>query len=94
MLDLKAFYHLAQLAKIKIENEEAKEMLQALNQKIAWVNTLQKIDTTYTKPLAILSFEKNNLKEDHIQPSLPHQRVFQNAPTKDQHYFKVPDVKS
>ncbi len=93
MINTKALYQLSDLVKIDIPEKEANSMLLEFNKTISWVNTLHKLDTKDVEPLAILSFENNNMQEDITTESLPLHGVFKNSPTADNNYFKVPDIK-
>ncbi|MCG8339841.1 MAG: Asp-tRNA(Asn)/Glu-tRNA(Gln) amidotransferase subunit GatC [Cytophagales bacterium] len=84
----------AHMARLELEEKEEEAMLQDLNKIIAWVEKLDELDTKDVQPLTTISLEKNVLREDQPQVSLPKERGLKNAPRKDTDYFRVPKIKT
>ena len=84
----------AHMARLELEEKEEEAMLQDLNKIIAWVEKLDELDTKDVQPLTTISLEKNVLREDQPQVSLPKERGLNNAPRKDTDYFRVPKIKT
>ena len=91
-VDRETLRRIAHLARLDVEEKTEKDLLDRLNAILTWMEKLHEIDTSQTEPLTHLSEEVNVLREDVVQPSLPHERGLFNAPKKDSDYFRVPKV--
>ncbi len=57
-----------------------------------YVATISRADTADVEPLAHAVQLHNVLRDDVIEPSLPLEKVLQNAPQTDPPFFKVPKI--
>jgi len=59
---------------------------------IQFVEKLNELDTTGVAPLLHMSDNINALREDVVKDSISREEGLQNAPLKDEQFFKVPKV--
>jgi aspartyl-tRNA(Asn)/glutamyl-tRNA(Gln) amidotransferase subunit C len=67
-------------------------MMQDMTAIVNWVEKLNEVDTDGVEPLTTMSHEINVLRDDEVGEHLPHDKALQNAPKKDEDYFRVPKV--
>jgi aspartyl-tRNA(Asn)/glutamyl-tRNA(Gln) amidotransferase subunit C len=63
-----------------------------LEQILEYIEQLSAVDTTSVKPLSHVHEMTNVFRSDAVQPSLPTEAVFANAPQARDGYFVVPKV--
>jgi aspartyl-tRNA(Asn)/glutamyl-tRNA(Gln) amidotransferase subunit C len=82
--------HVARLARLELSADEVtrfQEQLSAILEAVSKVSELDLTDVPPTShPLAIA----NAWDEDVVEPSLPLEQVFANAPDRDDDYFRTP----
>jgi aspartyl-tRNA(Asn)/glutamyl-tRNA(Gln) amidotransferase subunit C len=83
---------LAHLARLSFTNTEKERMKRDLQQMITFVEKLNEVDTSNVEPLLFMTDEVNVLREDEVQGSVSREVALQNAPLKDEQFFKVPKV--
>jgi len=91
-IDNKLIQDIATLAKLKFDENSAKEMISDMEKIIGFVDKLSEVDTSGVDPLIYLSEEENMLREDEIKNEVSQKDALQNAPEKDSDYFKIPTV--
>jgi len=91
-VDKKLIQDIAALAKLKFDEESAKEMISDMEKIIGFVDKLSEVDTSGVDPLIYLSEEENMLRTDEIKNEVSQKEALQNAPEKDSDYFKIPTV--
>jgi aspartyl-tRNA(Asn)/glutamyl-tRNA(Gln) amidotransferase subunit C len=84
--------NLANLARLKFNEQEKKEIKNDLQRMIAFVEKLQEVDTSGTEPLLHMTEAMNVYREDEVKHSMSKQQALTNAPSADDNYFKVPKV--
>ncbi len=84
--------HVAKLARLALTDEQTKKFSGQLESIFQYIEKLTEVDTTGYEPLAHALPLHNVLREDIVEPSLPLEKVLQNAPETDGPYFKVPKV--
>lgn len=90
-LDLKMISYLAELGKLHFTPEEMEQMATDMTSIIAIMDTVKEIDITYDAVADNKNVYLNDLREDINAPSLPTERVLQNA-VNDENCFVVPKV--
>lgn len=90
--DKETLRKIAHLARLEFDPAAETKMLQSLNEILSWVEKLNEVDTSQVEPLTHLAEEINVMREDIVNPPLPHERALANAPKKDSDYFRVPKV--
>jgi aspartyl-tRNA(Asn)/glutamyl-tRNA(Gln) amidotransferase subunit C len=83
---------IAHLARLEFDEKDAERMMADMTAIVRWVEKLSEVDTTGVEPLTTMSGEINTLRDDVVGPHLDHDRALQNAPAKDDTYFRVPKV--
>ena len=83
--------HIAELAKLKLTEEEIDRMTVQLSAILDHAARLQELDTDAISPTASVVPLHNVLREDQVAPSLPLTAVLANAPDKDDEsqFFRV-----
>jgi aspartyl-tRNA(Asn)/glutamyl-tRNA(Gln) amidotransferase subunit C len=83
---------IAHLARLKMNNQEKEKMTSQLNMILDYMAKLNELDTREVEPLAHTLELANVFREDEVIPSLPVEKVLENAPERMGNYFKVPKV--
>ena len=91
-VDVATVRRLAELSKLSFSENEETEMVDGLNEMIAFVDKLKELDTANVKPLVFMTEETNVLREDVVESPISQAEALKNAPSKDMYYFRVPKV--
>ena len=83
---------ISHLARLKLSDQQSKEMKGKMEQILSWMEKLNELDTTGVEPLTHMSAELNHLREDKISSHLDKQSALKNAPSSDQNFFRVPRI--
>lgn len=83
---------IAALAKLQFTEEEKQQLTHQLNQILAYVEQLNKLDTSKVEPLTHVIDLKSGLRDDKVKPGLTPEEALKNAPSKTDKFFKVPKV--
>ena len=83
---------LANLARLQFDDAEKSAIKNDLQRMIQFVEKLNELDTTGVAPLLHMSDNINALREDEVKGSISREEGLQNAPLKDEQFFKVPKV--
>jgi aspartyl-tRNA(Asn)/glutamyl-tRNA(Gln) amidotransferase subunit C len=89
---IKDVEHIAALAKLKFSDKEKEELTHQLNQILAYVGQLEKLDTSHVEPLTHVLDLSNRFANDETEPGLTAEEALRNAPSKTDKFFKVPKV--
>ncbi|MEW5717143.1 MAG: Asp-tRNA(Asn)/Glu-tRNA(Gln) amidotransferase subunit GatC [Chloroflexota bacterium] len=83
--------HIAELAKLKLNDDEIARMTQQLSAILDYAARLQELDTEAIPPTASVVPLQNVMRADRVVPSLPRDQVLANAPDKseDGEFFRV-----
>jgi aspartyl-tRNA(Asn)/glutamyl-tRNA(Gln) amidotransferase subunit C len=84
--------HVATLARLALPPERLEKLTGQLESILEYVAKIGEVDTTGVEPMAHALPLHNVLREDVVEPSLPLDKVLQNAPDTDGPFFKVPKV--
>lgn len=84
--------HIAKLAKLEFSEAEKEKFTHQLNSILAYVEQLNRLDTTDVEPLSHVIDLRNVLREDVVQPGLTTEEALMNAPSKTEEFFRVPKV--
>jgi aspartyl-tRNA(Asn)/glutamyl-tRNA(Gln) amidotransferase subunit C len=84
--------HVAKLARLALDESHLQRLTGQLESILEYVNKLQQVNTAGVEPLAHALPLHNVFREDVVEPSLPLDKVLQNAPETDGPFFKVPKV--
>ncbi len=83
--------HIAELAKLKLTEDEIDRMTRQLSDILDHAARLQALDTQAIPPTASVADLENVMRDDVVTPSLPRDQILRNAPDKDEHgeFFRV-----
>ena len=84
--------HVAMLSRLALDDAHLKRLTGQLESILGYIAKLSEVDTTGVEPMAHALPLHNVLREDVVEPSLPLEKVLQNAPETDGPFFKVPKV--
>jgi aspartyl-tRNA(Asn)/glutamyl-tRNA(Gln) amidotransferase subunit C len=83
--------HIAELAKLKLSDDEIDRMTQQLSAILDHAARLQELNTDAILPTASVVPLQNVMRADEVTPSLPRDDVLANAPDKSEEgeFFRV-----
>lgn len=84
--------YIADLASLKLSEEEVDKFSKQLSDILDYVEKLDELDTEGIVPTAYTIPVKNILREDKVEESLNLEKVLQNAPEKINNQFRVPKI--
>lgn len=85
-------YHVADLARIRIEEAEVSSIARDLGRVLEYVNRLEEVDTTEVEPTLHGGGQVANLRPDTPAPSLARESVLANAPAVRDGMFLIPKI--
>ena len=91
-LDTKTINKIAKLARIRLSENEANEMLKDMNSILDWVEQLNEINTDKVEPLTNISSSALAQREDKADDINSSDEILKNSPDKLEGYFAVPQV--
>ncbi|MDE3090176.1 MAG: Asp-tRNA(Asn)/Glu-tRNA(Gln) amidotransferase subunit GatC [Chloroflexota bacterium] len=83
--------HIAELAKLKLSDDEINRMTPQLSAILEHAARLQELNTEAIPPTASVVPLQNVMREDQVSPSLSRDEVLANAPDQDERgeFFRV-----
>lgn len=84
--------HISRLARIDLCEEEVETFRRQLSDLLGHFEVLQKVDTEGVPPTAQSINLYNVMREDKAEPSLPTEKVLENAPQRDGDFFRIHNV--
>lgn len=84
--------HVAKLARLALDEPQIARLTGQLESILEYVAKIQRVDTNGVEPMAHALPMHNVFRDDVVEPSLPLNKVLQNAPDSDGPFFKVPKV--
>jgi len=82
----------AKLARLELPADRLAKLTGQLESILEYVAKIGQVDVSHVEPIAHALPLHNVLREDVVEPSLPLEKVLQNAPESDGPFFKVPKV--
>ena len=83
---------IAELARLKFSEEELENFTPQMNEILSYMDKLNELDTENVKPLSHPVEQSNVFRDDEMKTSILAEDTLKNAPSKDEHHFKVPKV--
>ncbi len=83
---------IAKLAKLKFSDKELEDFTPQMNDILGYMEKLNELDTEKVEPLSHPVEQTNVFREDKLKTSITTEEALKNAPSKDEHHFKVPKV--
>lgn len=84
--------HVARLSRLALDEDRMRKFAVQLETILGYVDKLGALDVSGVEPMSHALPIHNVLREDVIEPSLPLEKVLQNAPDVEGPFFKVPKV--
>ncbi len=84
--------HVAALARLSFSEEEKGKLVSHLNDILQYMEHLNRLDTSGVEPLSHVIELNNVFRQDEVRPSVPRDEALKNAPSRTEHFFKVPKV--
>jgi aspartyl-tRNA(Asn)/glutamyl-tRNA(Gln) amidotransferase subunit C len=91
-LSLEEVRHIAELARIALNDEERALYQEQLSAILVYFERLQELDTETIPPTATVLPLRNVMRTDESRPSLPREEILANAPAAGEGCFEVPAV--
>lgn len=91
-IDRKTVLRIAGLANLAFDDEEYDTITDQLNEILAWVEQLNRVDTSTVEPTALVLDSLRSLREDRAGGSIDNDEALSNAPESGAGLFKVPRV--
>ncbi len=84
--------HVARLARLSLNPDDLKTMTGQMDAILGYVDKLNELDTTGIEPMAHAVPMSNAFREDEITEPIGVEQALQNAPQRNDNYFKVPKI--
>ena len=91
-LDKNTINKIAKLARIRLSENDANEMLKDMNSILDWVEQLNEVNTDKVEPLTNISSSALTKRKDEANDINSSDEILQNSPDKLEGYFAVPKV--
>ena len=91
-INLKTVKHISKLSRISVDDKEAKKLETDLNSIFNFIEKLNELDTSKTKPLTSVVVTKLQLRKDEIKSKDIRDQILKNSPEKNKDFFVVPKV--
>jgi aspartyl-tRNA(Asn)/glutamyl-tRNA(Gln) amidotransferase subunit C len=91
-LTRKQVEHIAQLARLKLSEDEIDSYRGQLSAILEYASRLQTVDTSGIPPTSSVLPPRSVLREDKARPGLPHDDLLRNAPDIEDGQFRVPPI--
>ena len=82
----------AHLARLYLTEEERQTFQGQLEQIVAYVNKINRLDLTGIEPTSHAHLVRNVFRRDEVNPGLAHDEVMHNAPASSRGQFAVPKI--
>ena len=82
----------ASLARLKLTDEEARQIGRQLAVVLGYIEKLGEVETTGIEPLAHCLPVQNVFRPDETRPSLPADEALANAPKRTGDFYAVPSI--
>ncbi len=84
--------HIARLARLELTAEQQELYREQLSAILDYIARLRELDTTDVPPTAGGGLTQMPLRTDATRPSLPTEKLLENAPQTEDDQFKIPPV--
>ena len=84
--------NVAVLSRLSIPEEDQEQTIQDLDEILTYMDNLQSVPTDDVKPTTYALPIQNVFREDEVRETRPREAALQNAPLRENGYFKVPRV--
>lgn len=84
--------HVANLSKLKFNDEEIEDLIEEFSELDKYMEKLQEVDTENVEVTSQVNSNIQFMKEDKIEESFSNEKALLNAPDKQYGYFKLPKI--
>lgn len=84
--------NVASLARLGLDEQEKERMREELAPILDYFDMLGELETSHIPPTAQVITIQNLMRPDEARPSLPNDEVLENAPGREDTYFRVRPV--
>jgi aspartyl-tRNA(Asn)/glutamyl-tRNA(Gln) amidotransferase subunit C len=91
-ITIKQVEHVANLARLRFDEEEKKKLAEHLGEILEYINQLNKLNTDDVEPTSHAIPVKNVVREDVIKRSFTQEEALANAPSPVDGLFEVPKI--
>lgn len=91
-IDESTVRHVAQLARLRLSDDEVKQFTSQLGAILGYVEQLNELNTSDVPPTAHAGAAANVFREDVVGESWSPEQALANAPDKHETFFRVPKV--
>jgi len=91
-ITIKQVEHVANLARLRFDEEEKKKLAEHLGEILEYINQLNKLNTDDVEPTSHAIPVKNVVREDAIKRSFTQDEALANAPSPVDGLFEVPKI--
>jgi aspartyl-tRNA(Asn)/glutamyl-tRNA(Gln) amidotransferase subunit C len=84
--------HVAKLSRLALDESRLEKFAVQLGSILEYVAKISEVDVTGVEPMAQALPTYNVFRDDVVEPSLPLEKVLENAPDSDGPFFKVPKI--
>lgn len=92
MISKEEINHIAKLSKIKLNEKEIEDFSKEFTETLEYLEIIKEVNLEGVEPTYFINTNKNPLREDIVEESLPLEEVIKNAPDEKYGYFKLPNV--
>ncbi len=91
-MDKEQVGYVATLARLALTPEETVQFGGQLSEIFSYIEKLDELDTTAVEPTSHVLPLSNVFRVDAVKPSLPAEKIVENAPDREETFFKVPNI--
>ena len=91
-IDSEMIARLAELARLNLNEAEAKKMQEDLSKMLKFVDQLNAVNTDNVEPLTYINDTTNVLRKDEVEQIISREEALKNVPQKNSDYILVPKV--
>ena len=84
--------YVANLAYLELDHEEKEKLTEQLNSILEYIDKLNELDTANVEPTSHVLSIVNAFADDRVENSYPRETILENAPQREDNYFKVPRI--
>ncbi len=91
-MDKRTVEHLAKLSRLRFSETELQSFTKQLDEIFEYAKSLQEVNTDHIEPSAHAVPLQNVFKDDEVKNYPNIEKLFENAPEKEENSFKVPRI--
>ncbi|HEX3019593.1 MAG TPA: Asp-tRNA(Asn)/Glu-tRNA(Gln) amidotransferase subunit GatC [Chitinispirillaceae bacterium] len=92
MLNSDLVQNIANLARLKLSDEEKENFADQLGSILEYIQKLKEVDTVQVEPTNFMAPLHDPLRDDSEPASMTHEQILQNGPSVKKDHFAIPKV--